>query len=572
MKKFQSLDGYHVYRIKKDHKYFFLANRLNYKQEINHLFNTLDDIRYDSLIFIFGLDTGEYLNQLKKIICKNNKVIIFEPNKKIFLRYSKELDDKIQLVYFDEKVMKIIFAESINYKNINNVYFHSFGQYETIYKKEYDVLIEHLNATLINASSQLSLAKRFKEVFLQNMIANLKILNETTLIQSYYHRNLNVPALVISAGPSLDKNIQEMLLFRDKLKDYFIITGSRTVGTLVKQGIIPDMIVSVDPIDANYDMMKDYLHLDVPLAFYEYSNRFLMKEYKGDKVYIPILLSTTIESLSHLKGIYCGGSVSHSCIDIANMMGCSPIILVGQDFAYTDQKHHAKSASFTFDKELSQFLKLKVKDVFGNDILTSPTLDHFRRRLEEYIDLYQESKRVEFINCSYGAKIKGASFKPLNEILEKEIIRVKKMSFQEEKNVAIDSEVILDEIYQVIDYFLIKADQGIELSSEIISQKQTKSLIEVEEDDIDLQKVLYMLTIINEFENSLKARYLGGYLTEFLYDMKKDTFYMSAKDYNKLTSDLQHQANAFYVYFEKLKEMLHIAKELISKTVIEFYE
>lgn len=47
---------------------------------------------------------------------------------------------------------------------------------------------------------------------------------------------------------------------------------------------------------------------------------------------------------------------------------------------------------------------------------------------------------------------------------------------------------------------------------------------------------------------------------------------MSAKDYKKLTSDLQHQANAFYVYFVKLKEMLHIAKDLIAKTVLEFYE
>lgn len=571
MKKFQSLDGYHVYRIKKDYKYFFLANRLNYKQEINHLLNTLDDIRYDSLIFIFGLDTSEYLNHLKKIICRNNKVIIFEPNKKIFQRFSKELDGKIQLVYFEEQVVKIILSETINYKNINNVYFHSFGQYETVYKQEYDLFIEHLNATLINASSQLSLAKRFKEVFLQNMIANLKILKDSTFIQSFYHKNLNIPALVISAGPSLDKNIQEMLLFQDKLKDYFIITGSRTVGTLIRQGIIPDMIVSVDPIDANYDMMKDYLDLEVPLAFYEYSNRFLMKDYKGDKVYIPILLSTTCESLSHLRGIYCGGSVSHSCIDIANMMGCSPIILVGQDLAYTNQKHHAESASFTFDKELAQVLKLKVKDVFGNDILTSPTLDHFRRRLEEYIDLYQETKRVEFINCSYGAKIKGASFKPLNEILEKDTLLTKKNSRKQEKNVPIDKEQILEDIYELIDYYLIKVDQGIELSSEIIAQKKKKSLIEVDEDDIDLQKVLYMLSIINEFENSLKARYLGGYLTEFLYDMKKDTFYMSARDYEELTSDLQHQAHAFNIYFEKLKEMLHITKDLITKTVLEFY-
>lgn len=572
MKKFQTLDGYHVYRIRKEKRFFFLADRLNYKKEIDKLLHTLEDIRFDSLIFIFGIDTGEYINNLQEVICEKNKVIIFEPNKTVFKKFTSNISENIKIVFFDKKAVKNIFLDTIHFKNANNVYFHAFGEYESIYKKEYDQLIEQLDASLINASSQLSLAKRFNKVFMQNMIANLKILNQCIPIQSYQQKNQSVPAMVVSAGPSLERNLKDMLLYKEKVEQCFVITGSRTVNALLKNGITPDMIVSVDPVDANYDMMKDHLDLEIPLAFYEYSNRFLMKEYKGSKVYIPTLFTQTIESFSQLKGIYSGGSVAHACIDICNMMGCSPILLVGQDLAYTNQKHHAESAVFDYDKTLNYKPQIRVKDIFGEPIFTTMTLEHFKKKLEEYIELYKGKKHIEFINCSYGAAIKGAPHKELKKILSQDIFDNKKMNCLSGQMISLESKEIIVEIKEFIESCMKKAGQGIELSQEIIAENQTKSLVEVEEEDIDLQKVLYMIQLINEFENATNSRYLGGYFTEFLYKMKESTFFMLAKDYVLLTSDLQHQAKAFYIYFSEMKEMLSTVKELIAETVIEFYE
>lgn len=74
------MDGYHVYRIKKNKKFYFLADQLEYRKEINQLLYTLEDLKFDSLIFLFGIDTGEYLQDLKKLLCAKNRVIIFEPN------------------------------------------------------------------------------------------------------------------------------------------------------------------------------------------------------------------------------------------------------------------------------------------------------------------------------------------------------------------------------------------------------------------------------------------------------------------------------------------------------------
>ncbi|MDR7811342.1 motility associated factor glycosyltransferase family protein [Lacrimispora sp.] len=572
MKKYKTMDGYHVYRIKKNKKFFFLADQLEYRKEINQLLYTLEDLKFDSLIFLFGIDTGEYLQDLKKLLCVKNRVIIFEPNPAICKKFDSKLADNISLVLFEENQVRQVFDNTIHFKNINNIYFHAFGNYSSVYKEEYDRLIEHLDWTIINAASQVELAKRFKKIFIQNMTANMKVLNQSTPIHHYRSINLNVPALVVSGGPSLDSNIRDMLNYKDQLDQYFIITGSRTAEALTKNGILPDMIVSVDPVDANFDMMKNCLNLEVPLAFYEYSNRYLVGNYKGDKIFISLLLSQTVKGFEQYQGVYCGGSVAHACIDIANMMGCSPIIFLGQDLAYTYNKHHADSAVFDYDKSLLYGATTIVKDVYGNPVGTTITLDHYRRRLEHYIAIYKDQKRIRFINCSYGADIKGAPHKELSEVFKEETSGRQKKNCLPNQEIQIDSRKTIDSLLCFIEEYRIKASQGLELCEIICSENQTKSLLNMEETDIDLQRILYILKIVSDFENAADTGYLGGYFSEFVYEMKERTFNMSAMDYEKLTSDLQHQARAFKIYFEKMKEMLEEVKETILETVTEFYE
>ncbi|MDR2023418.1 MAG: DUF115 domain-containing protein [Hungatella sp.] len=571
MKKYKTLDGYHVYRTKKEKKFFFLADRLDYRKEINELLATLEDLKFDSLIFLFGIDTGEYLHDMKKLLCDKNRVIIFEPNPEIFKKFGPKIADNISLVLYEENQVKQIFDYTIDFKNINNIYFHAFGNYSSVYKEEYGRLIEHLDWTIINAASQVELAKRFKKIFIQNMTANMKILDQCTPIHHYRLTNLNVPALVVSGGPSLDSNIKDMLNHKDMLDQYFIITGSRTVEALVKNGILPDLIVSVDPVDANFDMMKNCLNLEVPLAFYEYSNRYLVGNYKGDKIFLSLLFSQTIEGFENYQGVYCGGSVAHACIDIANMMGCSPIVFLGQDLAHTYNKHHADSAVFDYDKGLPYGATAIVKDVYGKPVGTTITLDHYRRRLEHYISIYKDQKRIRFINCSYGVEIKGAPHKELSEVFKEETAGRPKNSCIPKRDIHMDSRKTIDSLLSFIDEYRGKASQGLELCEIIISENQTKSLLKVEETDIDLQRILYILKIVNEFENAGNTRYFGGYLSEFIFDMKENTFDMSAMDYEMLTSDLQHQARAFQIYFKKMKEMLKEVKETILETVTEFY-
>jgi len=81
-----------------------------------------------------------------------------------------------------------------------------------------------------------------------------------------------------------------------------------------------------------------------------------------------------------------------------------------------------------------------------------------------------------------------------------------------------------------------------------------------------------ILQIVNNFENDPYSQFLGGYFTEFLYDMKENNNNMSAKDFVKLTSDLQYQTRFFKEYLECLNKILAEVKDTIVSTVSEFYQ
>ncbi|MBN7574111.1 MULTISPECIES: motility associated factor glycosyltransferase family protein [Clostridium] len=572
MQKVKTLDGYHVFSIEKDDNNCYLADKENYKKEIENLLSSVNDIKFDSLILIFGIDTGEYLDSLNDVLCEKNKVLIFEPNKDIF-NYNKEKinKDNIHLIFYDKDNIKANLYKEINSTNFNNLYVHAFGNYAEVYKYDYEIFIENLDDAYYTACSSISVANRFKDIFIKNFIANLKALKNSTPLNSYEDINKGIPAIVVSAGPSLDKNIADMVTHKKELERYFIIAGSRTLKALIKNNIKPDMIVSIDPVDDNYDMMKDYLKENSPLAFYEYSNRYLVRDYEGEKIYLSTFLSNTIQELNNLKGTFLGGSVAHTCIDIANIMGCSPIILVGQDLAFTYDKHHSESAIFESDDTKNYEASLKVENIFGEKIRTNITLNQFRLKMEEYIDFYKTHKQVEFINVSYGAEIKGAPHKELCDVFKTYTNNNVNKKCIVDKSIQVDAETVVSDVIKYLEEYIDKANNGEALCNSLLTNELDKSLVDIDENDEDFQKFLDVMDIVNDFESSKERYYLGGYYNKFLFDVKEEIFNMHAVDYESLTSNLKYQSKCFLSYFLKMKGLLEKVKSLALETFAEFY-
>ncbi|ACD51920.1 DUF115 domain-containing protein [Clostridium botulinum] len=570
MKKVKSSDGYYLYEIDKDDDNYYLADNLDYKKDIKKLIDNLADLKFDSFIIIFGLDTGEYLKELENVICSNNRVMIFEPNEDI-LNENKDisLNENISIVLFDEETIAPIIASIIGGNNFDNLYVHAFGNYEKVYKDEYKKLIDVIDAKYFSVSGNITLAYRCKESFMRNSLQNLKVIKESSPLNSYVEFNNNVPAIIVSAGPSLDKNIEDMVKNKERVSKCFVIASNRTFTTLLKNGIKPDLIVSIDPSDAMYEMMKDSLNEDIPLLYYEYSNRYLVNGYKGEKIYMSNIFSKIIKEIHKFGGLSQGGSVAHTCLAMANILGCNPIILVGQDLAYTYDKHHSEKATFDVVDNIinSNWANEIVNDVFGNKVRTTTTLKVFKNSMEYHIEQYKTGREVEFINASYGADIKGAPHRELNEVFKENIFKEKKKKLEPDKCIELNPDKIINSIIDFVDTFIEKSEQGMEQCGILSELKENKSLVNIDENDIDFQRFLFILDIVQTFESSLESFYLGGYFNKFLFSIKRESFLMLAKDYDKLTSNMKYQGKAFLNYFKRMNEMLLEAKEIIEDEV-----
>ena len=441
-----------------------------------------------------------------------------------------------------------------------------------LYKDEYKKLIDAIDAKYFSVSGNIILAYRCKESFMRNSLQNLSVIKESSPLNSYIGINKDIPGIIVSAGPSLDKNIEDMVANKEKVKKCFVIASNRTFTTLIKNGIKPDLVVSIDPSDAMYEMMKDSLNEDVPLLYYEYSNRYLMKNYKGEKIYMSNIFSKVIEEINKFEGLSQGGSVAHTCLAMANILGCNPIILVGQDLAYTYDKHHSEKATFNIVDNIitESWANQFVDDVFGNKVKTTTTLQVFKNSMEYHIKQYKTSRDVEFINASYGADIKGAPHKELCDIFEENIFNNKKQSLKPDKCIDLKPDKVIKTIINFVDTFIEKSVQGMEQCTILADIKEEKSLVDINPEDIDFQRFLFILDIVQTFESSLESFYLGGYFNKFLYTIKRESFLMLAKDYDKLTSNMKYQGKTFLNYFKRMNEMLLEAKKIIEDEVSKF--
>ncbi|WP_373845633.1 6-hydroxymethylpterin diphosphokinase MptE-like protein, partial [Clostridium sp.] len=75
---------------------------------------------------------------------------------------------------------------------------------------------------------------------IENNFTNMKKLIESPSIECVKDKYKDIPAIIVSAGPSLDKNISELKRAEGKA---LIIATDAVLTTLKNHGIVPDAVV-----------------------------------------------------------------------------------------------------------------------------------------------------------------------------------------------------------------------------------------------------------------------------------------------------------------------------------------
>jgi hypothetical protein len=117
----------------------------------------------------------------------------------------------------------------------------------------YKSAVEALQGQIYRALADRATMVQRTQVFLDNFIKNLPKVTASPGINIFAGRFSDTPAVIVSAGPSLDKNIHEL---RDKKDNVLIIAADTTIKPLLAAGIEPHFVMTGDPSHANYLHLK----------------------------------------------------------------------------------------------------------------------------------------------------------------------------------------------------------------------------------------------------------------------------------------------------------------------------
>jgi len=176
-----------------------------------------------------------------------------------------------------------------------------------------------------------------------NILANTMEIIRSAGIRRLFNKFRGIPAIIVGAGPSLEKNVAFLKEVKEKA---ILIAADRTLGLLLPLGITPHLVPSIDYSKVNYDEKYASLHMSDKLymVFSQTLHHNITRKFWGEKFVLGTqdTLGTMLSYYWGDKGyVPTGLHVGHLAFCLAGAMGCNPIILTGMDLAFSGDKVHA---------------------------------------------------------------------------------------------------------------------------------------------------------------------------------------------------------------------------------------
>jgi hypothetical protein len=222
-------------------------------------------------------------------------------------------------------------------------------------------------------------------------------------------------AVITAGGPSLTQCLPWIKQNRDKIA---LITVSRVSGILIKEGLTPDIVVTLDPFESSYRVSQDMLELGDATLLVNGHHAFsaLVEGWSGPKCYIGAIFPWQENNTSD-NFVQWGPSVTNDALAIALEFGCSDVILAGVDLCYSPEgKTHAAG---TAEGDIGPRLMSGDTFVTTNDGTVTETSHEFLRAAENVngFAAMAAKKGQRIVNPSaHAIKLPHVEYLPLNDI------------------------------------------------------------------------------------------------------------------------------------------------------------
>ena len=413
------IEGRKVLYVQKNENIYQLDSMYSGEEWIDTLLKYLD-YKWNTTFFLYGFGNGQLVRKLLKGLDKASYIFVMEPSLEVLKTVIREYDLTdiltdgrvvLFLPEYREKDIDIvnIVQFCVSYDMLNDAIQLKHPGYLFLFSEEYKYYSQKLQAMAEAIACNAGTVGEYGKLFVRNSIRNSRLLVDgRSLLDIKSNLTKNSTGILVSAGPSLDKNIDEL---KNAVGKAMIIACDSSVRALVKHGIRPDMYITVDmekpleifeaegmediPVIASMDGTYEALKKNRAAKFFLASaDEYIFKFFDGND--------------SEMLSIDKGGCEATAAFMLMAELGVKNIILTGQDLAYTGNKGYSQdTVGATWEKERqmsSEFIY--VEAIGGGEVPTSRQFDTYRHWFENKVDLIKDNIRV--INATEGgARIKG---------------------------------------------------------------------------------------------------------------------------------------------------------------------
>ncbi|TXJ38448.1 motility associated factor glycosyltransferase family protein [Brachyspira aalborgi] len=563
-------------KVFKNGKSIFLHSAYDPEKEANALINEIkNETEKDlDLVFIFGIGAGYLINAFKKL---NINIAVIEPSIKFFnllidnFKLYKILEDNITFFIGGDDIEDI--EKFISLTNTKKVKFFITRSYATLFNEEalfyQSKVLSIVDKKIININT----ISRFDKLWAYNIASNVAKISTHYGVNKFFDKYKNIPAIIVSAGPSLEKNIRKLKEIKNKT---LIIAVDTAMKPLFSHNISPHFIITIDPQKKNSKYFRNVNFKESVLIAESSVDKEAIDSFNGAIYFINSIFPLAkyfMEELGDRGDITTGGSVSTAAYDFAIRIGANPIIMVGLDLSFPNYQTHIKGSYheenffteiYKLDSYDSRIYKVLIagnlreeKNIYNEKVWTDSRFDMYKNWYEEQCLKYKKNK---FYNATEGGIIiNGMENIKLEELIKK-FNDIEINIDKDDKNIERKNEILTNiknglikidgEISKIKPYVLNALELCEKINSELKSHRKVDKLLEnLNEFDIKILNI----SKVNEFLGITMQKTIKAITEGFIFEDEK---------YDKSI------VNSYKLY-EAMKESIDFNRYIIKRALIK---
>ncbi|EJP6846146.1 motility associated factor glycosyltransferase family protein [Campylobacter coli] len=376
----------------------------NLAKHYKHLFVFESEIE----LFILALSTIDLSEELKVY-----KVVLFDC-------VAKDLEIQIAMIFDQQSILEYL---SLYEMFISSHYYLKY--YETSILSLNELCIKSASVAIRNADITCFLPLLTHGQFLQNIPSMLESIPFQRILSQRKNKFEN--AIVVSAGPSLTKQLPLLKAYQDKA---VIFCADGALSMLEKEGIVPDYVTNLDYSDWPIKFFQNKENLKQSIIALECATHpNVVRSLNAENCMIVLRNKALYQrfNLNDFGYIDTGTHVSHFSYTLALALGFKNIIMIGQDLAF-DEEGNSHSKGFSYGEKYeggANIDKFKIPAYAGKgEVLTHIAWNDYRIKLE-YLFACNEQKAKFYNATEGGARINFTEELSFKECCEKLLTKEK---------------------------------------------------------------------------------------------------------------------------------------------------